>query len=357
MTPRRWIEAGRLPLFFVLLLVLLAATMVVGIAVGSTSIAPARVLRVLLAGIMPASPGPIGSGAPDDTDAVVIWLVRMPRVLVAALVGAALGIAGAQMQGLFQNPMASPDVIATSSGAALGAVLAIAGGLAQQSAFWLPLCAFLGALATLLVVHGLTTRGGRTPMAMLLLAGVALNALVGAALSFVLFVFNRTSYEISQQVLFWLLGGLSSRTWTHVWMAAPCVLAGVAVSLFYARDLDLFLAGEETALSLGVEVERVKRTVLVTAALLTGAAVAVSGVVAFVGLIIPHIVRLLVGPSHRRLIPAAGLIGAIFLVLADLAARTIRPPEEIALGVITAACGAPFFLYLLTRFRREVGYL
>lgn len=354
MKARRWIDAGRLPLFFGLLVALLAVAVVCAIAVGSTSIAPQHVVRVLLARLLPASW--MGGEPVDETDMIVIWLVRMPRVLVAALVGAALAIAGAQMQGLFQNPMASPDVISTSSGAALGAVLAIAAGLAQQSLFWLPICAFAGALATLFIVHGLTTRGGRTPMAMLLLSGVALNSLVGAAMSFVIY-FNRTHYDITQEIIFWMLGGLSSRTWTHVWMAAPCVLIGAAVSLYYARELDLLLAGEETALSLGVEVEPVKRALLVTAALLTGAAVAVSGVVAFVGLIIPHMVRLLVGPSHRRVIPGAALIGAIFLVLADLLARTIRPPEEIALGVITASCGAPFFLYLLTRFRREVGYL
>src|SRR6266545_2532501 len=223
------------------------------------------------------------------------------------------------MQGLFQNPMASPDVIATSSGAALGAVLAIALGFAQLSLFWLPLWAFAGALVSLVLVYSLTTRGGHTPIAMLLLAGVALNALVGALIAFVV-TLHGVRFEVAQEILFWVMGGLDSRLWTHVWICAPCIAVGVVVSLLFARELDLFLAGEETAASLGVDVQRVKRVVLVTAALLTGAAVAVSGVIGFVGLVVPHVVRLLVGPAHRRVIPASGLIGATFLVLTDLLA-------------------------------------
>jgi len=351
---RDWIQRGgqtRLTLFFVLLAVLLGVAIVMAIAIGSTPIAPGTVVRVLAARLLPFAH--IGV---DETDTILIWIVRTPRVLVAALVGAALAIAGAQMQGLFQNPMASPDVIATSSGAALGAVVTIAFGFAQISLLWLPLGAFVGALASLWIVYALTTRGGHTPIAMLLLAGVALNSLIGALISFVL-TLNGGRFEIAQEILFWVMGGLDSRMWMHVWLCAPCIAVGVIVSLVYARELDLFLAGEETAASLGVDVQRVKRIVLVTAALLTSAAVAVSGMVGFVGLIVPHVVRLLVGPAHRRVIPASGLIGATFLVLTDLLARTVHPPEEIALGIITASLGAPFFLYLLVKQRREVGYL
>jgi iron complex transport system permease protein len=352
---RDWIERGRhgrLTLFVVLLAVLLGVAMILAIAIGSTPIAPGTVVRVLAARLLPFAHI---SGA-DETETIVIWIVRTPRVLVAALVGAALAIAGAQMQGLFQNPMASPDIIATSSGAALGAVLAIALGFAQVSLFWLPVWAFIGALISLVTVYSLTTRGGRTPIAMLLLAGVALNALVSAVIAFVI-TLRGVRFEVAQEILFWVMGGLDSRLWTHVWICAPCIAIGVIVSLLYARELDLFLAGEETAASLGVDVQRVKRVVLVSAALLTGAAVAVSGVVGFVGLIVPHVVRLLVGPAHRRVIPTSGLIGATFLVITDLLARTVRPPEEVALGIITAAVGAPFFLYLLVKQRRQVGYL
>jgi iron complex transport system permease protein len=351
---RDWIQRGgrgRLTLFYLLLALLLGAAMVLGIAIGSTEIAPGTVVRVLAARLLPFAH--IGV---DQTDTILIWIVRMPRVLVAALVGAALAIAGAQMQGLFQNPMASPDVIATSSGAALGAVLTIAFGFAQVSLLWLPFGAFVGAVASLGIIYALTTRGGHTPIAILLLAGVALNSLIGAMIAFVL-TLHGVRFEIAQEILFWVMGGLDSRMWTHVWISAPCILAGIALALMYARDLDLFLAGEETAASLGVDVQRVKRIVLITAALLTSAAVAVSGVIGFVGLIVPHVVRLIVGPAHRRLIPASGLIGATFLVVTDLFARTVHPPEEVALGIITATLGAPFFLYLLVKQRREVGYL
>jgi iron complex transport system permease protein len=350
---RDWIQRGRgrVMLFFLLLAVLLGVTIVLGIAIGSTPVAPGTVVRVLASKLLPFL-----HLQPSETDVVLIWIVRTPRVLVAALVGAALAIAGAQMQGLFQNPMASPDVIATSSGAALGAVLTIAMGLAQLSLLWLPLGAFAGALLSLGIVYGLTTRGGQTPIAILLLAGVALNSLIGAMIALVL-TMHGVRFEIAQEILFWVMGGLDSRMWTHVWICAPCILVGIAVAIMFARELDLFLAGEETAASLGVEVQRMKRIVLVTAALLTSAAVAVSGVIGFVGLIVPHIVRLLVGPAHRRVIPASGLIGAAFLVITDLIARTIRQPEEIALGIITASLGAPFFLYLLVKQRREVGYL
>jgi cobalamin transport system permease protein len=334
------------------LLAALAAAMVLAVAVGAIDIPLTRAARIVALGLFGG--GTSGDGA--DPEALIIWAVRAPRVIVAVLVGAALAVAGVLMQGLFQNPMASPDVVATSTGGAVGAILSIIWGLAQRSIVWLPALAFLGALASLVVVYAITTRRGRTPIAMLLLGGVAINAFLGALISF-LITLHWVRYEVAQEVLFWLQGGLENRTWAHVWMAAPPIVVGIGLSLVLARDLDLFLSGEETASSLGVETERVKRTVLVVAALLTGAAVAVSGIVGFVGLIIPHAVRLVVGPSHRRVAPASALAGATFLVLADLVARTLHRPEEIALGVITACCGAPFFLWLLSRYRREVGYL
>jgi iron complex transport system permease protein len=342
----------RLPLAAVLglLAAILAGVVVIAVSVGAVTIPLPRVLRLLAAGLA----GPAGFA--DDPDALIVWTLRVPRVLVAALVGAALAVAGAQMQGLFQNPMASPDVIATSTGGALGAVVAMVLGLARESLFWLPGFAFAGALGSLAVVYGLTTRRGRTPIAMLLLAGVALNALLGALTSFFI-TLTWVRYEVAQEVLFWMLGGLSSRTWTHVWMAAPPIVAGMAASLLFARDLDLFVSGEETALTLGVDVERAKRRLIVISALLTGVSVAVSGVVGFVGLIVPHGVRLVVGPAHARLIPASALAGAAFLVVADLIARVALRPEEVSLGVITASVGAPFFLWLLARYRREVGSL
>jgi iron complex transport system permease protein len=351
-TLRRWSTSDRLPIVFGGLIVALLIAIVLGVAVGSIDIAPSVVVRTLLAGVLPASwAGWIGSVAPDDPQWIVIWAIRMPRVLVAMLVGAGLAVAGVLMQGLFQNALASPDVIGTSTGGALGAVLAIVLGLSATSVVWMPLFACIGALASLAIVYTITTRRGRTPIAVLLLAGLGLNALFGAATQF-LISFHWVRSEITLEVVFWLMGGLATRTWDHVWMAGPGMLIGIAVAIYLSRELDLFLAGEETAASLGVDVERVKRVLLATSALLAGLAVAVSG-----GLIVPHMTRFVVGPSHRRLVPAAALAGATFLIAADLLARTIVRPEEISLGVVTALAGAPFFLSLLMRYRREVGYL
>lgn len=341
-------------IYFTGVTLLLIIAIIVAIAVGSVAIAPSVVLRVLLSKVVPL--GWIDTSGIDESQYAVIWLIRTPRVLVAALVGAALSIGGAQLQGLFKNPLASPDIVGTSAGGALGAVVAIVSGLAIRSAFYLPVLSFVGAFIALFTVYIVSTRHGRTPMATLLLAGVALSALFGAVTSFLLSM-SWVRYDVAQEILFWLLGGLDNRTWTHFWMVLPCVIVGALISLFYTRELDILMMGEETAQSLGVEVEHVKRIALTCAALLTGAAVAVSGVVGFVGLIVPHIVRLIIGPAHRRLIPASAITGGSFLVLADLLARTVNPPEELRLGIITAAFGAPFFLYLLLRHRREIGYL
>lgn len=347
-------KRGRPGVFLTALTAVLAVSAVAGVAVGSTSVPAGVVVRVLLAHTLPE--GWVDIGDIPGPQQAVVWLIRAPRVMVAALVGGGLAVAGAQMQGLFKNPLASPDIVGTSAGAALGAVLALATGLAMRSLVYLPLCSFVGAFVALFGVYFITTRHGRTPVATLLLAGIALSSLFGAATSFLITVVW-VRWEVAQEILFWLMGGLDSRTWAHFLIALPCVLLGVGLSLMYSRELDLLLAGEETAGSLGVEVEQVKRAVLVSTALLTGAAVAVSGVIGFVGLIVPHAVRLATGPAHRRLLPASALAGAAFLILADLVARTLLRPEEIRLGIVTATCGAPFFLYLLLRRREGEGDL
>jgi len=258
------------------------------------------------------------------------------------------------MQGLFRNALASPDIIGGSSGGALGAVLAISSGLAMRSLFYLPIMSFVGSLLALFFVYAIATRHGRTPVSTLLLTGVALNVLIGAINSFLISL-QWVRWEVAQEILFWLMGGLDSRTWQHVRMILPCFLIGLTIALVYSRDLDVLLLGEETALAVGTEVERVKRIIITSVALLTGAAVAVSGIISFAGLVVPHIVRLIIGPRHRYLLPASALTGATFLILTDILARTLRPPEEIRLGIITAALGAPFFLYLLLRHHRTIG--
>lgn len=336
-----------------LLLALVVAAML-AMTLGSVAVSPRVVLCVLAAQVLPGVQEMLQGVTPHDQ--TIIWLIRAPRVVVAGLVGAGLAVAGAQMQGLFHNPLASPDIVGASAGAALGAVLAIAAGLVVRSLFYLPLCAFIGALLAVAVVYGLATQHGRTPLTTLLLAGVALSTLLGAATSLVisLHFFN---YQVAQEILFWLMGGLDSRTWLHVAMLAPCVALGGGIALALARDFDVLLLGEEVAASLGVEVEHVKRVALASAALLTGGCVAVSGTIGFVGLVIPHMVRRLIGPTHRQLIPASALLGAVLLIIADLVARTVIQPSELRLGILTAACGAPFFLWILLRQQRETHTL
>jgi iron complex transport system permease protein len=249
--------------------------------------------------------------------------------------------------------MAEPNIIGVSAGAVLGAVAVFVTGFGAESAVVLPLAAILGGLSALVVVYAVATRGGATPVATLLLSGIAISALLTAASS-LLISLNLVSWDAAQEIIFWTLGGVDNRTWTHVWISAPFVVPGVLASVCYARDLDLMLQGEETAAALGVEVESVKRSIILLSAVLTGSAVAVAGAVGFVGLIVPHLVRLIVGPAHGSLIPSSALSGAVFLILCDLLARTIHPPVEVRLGIITAAFGAPFFLFLLIRRSREI---
>lgn len=351
----RGLFTPRVGKYFAVVAVVLLAAFVAGIAIGSAPVPAGAVARVLASHVLPH--GWLGFADVSDIpepQQVIIWLIRTPRVIVAALVGAGLAVAGAQMQGLFRNALASPDIVGTSSGGALGAVLALATGLAMRSIFYLPVMSFIGALAALFLAYAIATRRGRTPVSALLLTGVALNALIGAATSFVISL-QWVRWEVAQEILFWMMGGLDSRTWRHVWLSLPCIVIGLIVAFVYARDLDVLLLGEETALAVGTEVEKIKRVILTSAALLTGASVAVSGMIGFVGLVIPHIVRLIIGPKHSHLLPASALTGAAFLILMDILARTVNRPEEIRLGIVTAVLGAPFFLYLLLRHYRAAG--
>ncbi|VFM98055.1 MAG: iron complex transport system permease protein [Candidatus Kentron sp. G] len=288
---------------------------------------------------------PIGA---DTWQKTIVWELRLPRVICAALVGAALALSGAILQGLFRNPLASPSVLGVSSGATLGAVMAIFFGLAATIAWILPIFAFAGALVTLFVVYAIATQRGRTPITTLLLSGIAVNAFNIAMSSFVL-ALAMDSWEVGRTIVYWTMGGLDGRTWDHVLLIAPVLLAGLAVILAYERDLDALLMGEIHAAAVGVDVTRVRIILLICAAVLTGVAVAISGGIAFIGLVVPHIVRLLAGPHHRALLPLSALGGALILVAADLLLRGLFQEHNIPLGVVTAAMGAPFFLFLLLR--------
>jgi iron complex transport system permease protein len=342
----------RLTLFYALLLPLLAIVVLTAIGIGSTPVAWATILRVVGLKMLPG--GWTNPHSVTRADIVIVWLIRIPRVLVAAFVGAGLATAGAVMQALFRNPLAEPGLVGTGSGAALGAVLAFVTGWSARSVISLPIAAMAGALLALVLVYAMATRGGVTPVGTLLLAGVAASSLFAAISTFLLSL-NIVNWQIAQEILFWMMGGLDARSWTHFWICAPFVLLGLVAAIVQARDLDLMQQGEETAASFGVNVEAAKRFAALTAAILTGSCVAVAGMIAFVGLVVPHAVRLMLGPSNRALLPASALTGAVFLVACDLAARTIHPPIEIRLGVITALFGGPIFIALLLRRHGQVG--
>ena len=338
----------RVGMFYSVMLPVVRVAAIAAVAIGSTPLAWQTVVKVCALKV-----GLTVTGV-SDTDQLVVWIIRIPRVLVAAAVGAGLGTAGAIMQGLFRNPLAEPGLMGIGPGAALGGVIAFVTGLSARSVLPLPLLAMTGALCALALVYAMATRGGVTPMATLLLAGVATGSFVGALTSLIV-TLNVANWQSAQEVMFWMMGGLDARTWTHFWMCGPFVLVGLVAGLVEARELDLLMQGEETAASLGVDVESSKRALILTVAVLTGACVAVAGMVGFVGLLAPHAVRLLLGPSHRVVLPASALGGAVFLILCDLVARTIHPPTEIRLGVVTALCGGPFFLVLLLRHYRRAS--
>ena len=277
----------------------------------------------------------------------IVLGIRLPRILLAMLVGALLAVSGAVMQAFFRNVMAGPYLVGVSSGAALGAVSAMLLGLGFHLGTWtpVPLCAFAGAVAVVSVVYILNRRRGRLRTEGLLLTGIAISAAITSVVA-VMILMSRDGME---RVLFWLLGSLASARWDHVEMLLPYAALGLAGVWYLARDLDALMWGDETGAALGVQVERSRTMLLAAASLMTAAAVSVSGVIGFVGLMVPHMARFLVGSQHRPLLPLTALLGALLLVWADVLARTLWAPIELPLGAITALVGAPFLVYLCTR--------
>lgn len=333
---------------------MLAVTIVVSATIGPAEISPRQVLFAIMNSIaVPtitatglAWSRPFGFVIPATTETIVTT-IRLPRILLGATVGWALATAGTVMQGFFRNPLADPSIIGVSAGAAVGAVAYIV--LSLSIPFGLPTAAFLGALIAAFGVYLIATEGGRTPVATLLLAGVAVQTFLGAVISFLLL----QAGESLDRAIYWLMGHLHASTWPKVRLAIPVVGVLFVLHLVYARDLNVLLLGEADAQTLGIEVERTKRILLAGASVLTAIAVAVSGVIGFVGLVVPHGMRLLVGPDHRILLPTSAVAGAVFLVATDTIAR--MGANEIPVGLVTAALGAPFFLYLLVQ--REVHEL
>lgn len=325
--------------FIVIILLLtigLIITGVISLGVGAVTIPPGRVLAIF---------GTQTAQAANTTDATIVLQLRLPRIVLAATIGAGLAAAGAAFQGLFRNPLADPFVVGASSGASLGATLAIILGLNLQFAGFgsVPLAAFIGSLLAVFTVYNIAEIGGNAPAISLLLAGAALSTLLSAVVSLLMLISDETLH----QVFAWTLGGLSGRSWPHLLSSAPYLLAGLTALLLMARPLDALASGDEIAQSLGLSLRQARGVIVAAASLTTAAAVAAGGVIGFVGLIAPHVARLLFGSQHHRVIPGSMLIGAILLLLADDLARTLLAPVELPVGIVTSILGGTFFLYLL----------
>ncbi|WP_322822991.1 iron ABC transporter permease [Chloroflexus sp.] len=331
-----------------ILAVVLSVAFLLGVGIGAVAVPPDVVVAILLSKI-----GVSVETAVSQQQMAVLWNIRLPRVVLGGLVGAALAVSGALLQGIFRNPLADPGLIGVSSGAALGAVFTIISGLAVFGIYTLPVAAFLAGAATTLLVYRLSRRHGRTDVAMLLLVGLALNALAGATTGLLTYLADDAQLR---SIVFWTLGGLGGALWETVLAAAPPILIVLVLAPRLGFYLNLFALGEAEARHLGVNVEWIKRAAVLMAALATGAAVALTGPIGFIGLIVPHMVRLAIGSDHRWLIPACAFGGATLLILADLLARTLAAPAEIPVGLFTSFAGGPFFLALILRTRRHYGF-
>lgn len=337
---------------FSLLAVLLLAVCLLAATIGAAGIPLTRLWPALgLGGI--ADPATFGR------DQLVLWSIRIPRIAIAAMIGALLAMAGAIMQGLFRNPLADPALVGVSSGGALAAAFTIvvldnvmAPNAAANAVEVLPLAAFAGSLVTTLVLYRIASREGRTSVAIFLLSGLAIAALANAGIGLLVFMADDRQLR---DITFWLLGSLCGATWGKAALLVPFVAAALATIPFIGRGLDVLVLGESEAFHTGINVERLKITCIVLVSAMTGAAVAICGVVGFVGIVVPHLLRLAIGPGHRLLLPAAALFGAALMVFADTFARVLAAPAEIPVGILTATIGAPFFLYVLLRQRALVG--
>ena len=324
------------------LAVLLALSCALSLVFGAAQVPLERVLAILARQLFGIEPAVVVSVGQDS----IVWQLRAPRVLLGALVGAGLALVGTALQAVTRNPLADPHLLGVSSGAAFGAVLVVLYLGEFAGMLSLPLAAFVGAMASMLLVLAIASRGGRLHSERLLLAGVAVSFVMMAASNLLLYLGNP---HAASSVLFWMLGGLGLARWELLWLPALCLALALAVLLGLGRALNALMAGEQSAVSLGLEPRRVRLVVFVVASLLTGVLVSLSGAIGFVGLMLPHVARFLVGAEHRRLLPVAALLGALFLVWVDVAARTWLAPQDLPIGIVTAAIGGVFFLAMLRR--------
>lgn len=337
-------NAWLLGLIAVLLLVMLTA-----VSLGAADITMADAFGVLIKPLPLI--GRLVKAEYDQSYYNIIWDIRLPRVLLASAVGMGLAAAGTAFQGLLRNPMADPYVLGVSSGASFGATLAIVlgigtgfMGLAGSTG-----AAFIGAVITMAAVYALGRTGQQSSMMTLLLAGIAVSSFLSAIVSFMMML----NHDKLDSIVLWIMGSFSTASWSSFYVSAPMIAAGSLILASMSREMNALLMGDESALHLGVDVDNVRKVLLVVGSLMTAAAVSVSGIIGFVGLIIPHVVRLLTGPDHSRLLPAAAVSGALFMIIADTIARTIMAPLEIPVGIITSLVGGPFFLYLLIKNRNK----
>ena len=331
----------------IFLLVLLITTVFASALVGAYDVSPGDVAGSILRRL-----GLTSSEPSDATADELIWVIRLPRIVLGVVVGACLATAGAVMQGAFANPLSEPGIIGVSSGAMSAAALQIVTGFSPLGIWSLPIAAFLGGLAAVAVVYATARHDGRTEILTLVLMGIAINALAGAVIGLLAFMSDDASLR---SLTSWTLGSLAQSTWEKVLIVGPIALIGLIAAMTMARTLDLLSLGDRAARHVGVDVERSRIKVLLVVALMAAAAVSVSGIVLFVGLLVPHVVRLFVGPQHRHVLPLSVLFGAVIVSLADLMARTVLEPAELPLGVLTSLLGAPVFIWQLRRLRSRHG--
>ncbi len=325
------------------MLVLLATVIVISFGIGPLRIAPGEVLKVFAAKL-----GLIDIESLPHREVSVVWNLRVPRALLAVLVGASLAMAGAGLQGLFGNPLADPGIVGVTHGAAIGAVAAIVFGINTYGQWTIPIAAFLGGAGTTTLIYLLAQPGRKGGTETMLLVGIAIGAACSAGIGFFTYIANDSQL---QSLVFWQMGSLAHTNWNLLFAAVPAFLIGAIALCCLATPLDMLALGERQAQHLGLDVAKTRALLVAFCALLVGSAVAFSGSIGFVGLVVPHFVRLMAGPSHRWLLPLSGVTGGLLLVVADTAARSLNPPSEIPLGLFSAALGAPFFLWMILQRR------
>jgi len=330
--------------YFYLVLIIIAGLILVSIislSLGSVNLSPYEVVKIIFS-----------KKDMNNSLNVIINQIRLPRIILGFLVGAGLSIAGVVFQGVIRNPMVDPYIVGISAGAGTGVTIAIVLNLQFSFLFFstIPLTAFVGALITVYIVYNLAKTNGKVPVVTFLLAGVAVGFVLNALMSFFMVIGTRDL----QKIIYWLLGSLSTASWHDIKLMIPYFLIGNVMIIFFLKDLNLILLGETHAQHLGVDVEKTKRYLIVGASLITASVVSVSGSIGFIGLIVPHIARLLVGPDHKKLYPTAAILGGMFLIISDNLARILLAPMEIPVGIITALTGGPYFIYLLRKTKKEI---